>query len=240
MNLSNIITRIKMKLGLINIVTPIENLDSVITEIITEITVPVFSIYAPYKETMHLDVYDLEMIEKRDNSEKFLLPDFLTKKLYYVFNIGYDCNMVSGLGYWSGGLQVTGVNLLQELALGNANMNVSNMVIPKMTFRFTPPRTIEIFNAYTSSSMIFDFGFEHDKTLASIPESCRESFMELALLDVKENLYPTMKNFSEIQTAIGTINLKIDDWANAEADRKELINRWDDTYHLDWQPFWWA
>jgi hypothetical protein len=59
-------------------------------------------------------------------------------------------------------------------------------------------------------------------------------------LDVKENLYPTMKNFSEIQTAIVNINLKIDDWANAEADRKELINRWDDTYHLDWQPFWWA
>ena len=37
-------------------------------------------------------------------------------------------------------------------------------------------------------------------------------------------------------TAIGTINLKIDDWANAESERKELIDNWDNTYHLDFKP----
>ena len=37
MNLSNIITRVKLKLGLINIALPFENMDQVITTIIQEI-----------------------------------------------------------------------------------------------------------------------------------------------------------------------------------------------------------
>ena len=39
-----------------------------------------------------------------------------------------------------------------------------------------------------------------------------------------------------LSTALGNINLKLDDWANAESERKELINRWGDTYHMDMQP----
>ena len=53
------------------------------------------------------------------------------------------------------------------------------------------------------------------------------------MLDVKENLYPTMKQYNEINTVHGTINLKIDDWASAESDRTELLNQWDDIYHMD-------
>ena len=51
MNLSTVVTRIKLQLGLINIATPIENLDESIVQIIQDITVPVFSIYAPYKDS---------------------------------------------------------------------------------------------------------------------------------------------------------------------------------------------
>ena len=76
----------------------------------------------------------------------------------------------------------------------------------------------------------------NDKSLASIPETAREAFMELALLDVKMNLYPTMKQYSTISTSLGNIDLKIDDWGNAESERKDLINRYDDTYHLDFRP----
>ena len=86
---------------------------------------------------------------------------------------------------------------------------------------------------YSSSKVVIELGFEHDKSLASIPETASESFMELALLDLKDNLYPTIKQYTDIQTAIGNINFKMDNWENAESDRKELLNRWDDVYHLD-------
>ena len=57
--------------------------------------------------------------------------------------------------------------------------------------------------------------------------------MKLALLDAKVNLYPTLKMYTQLNTSIGTIDLKLDDWANAEQERNELINQWDDTYVLD-------
>ena len=80
MNLSNFITRIKLKLGLINIVTPFDNLDETITQIIQEITIPVFSIYYPAKETLVINTNDLELLEKQSDYEKYLLPDFKTRK----------------------------------------------------------------------------------------------------------------------------------------------------------------
>jgi hypothetical protein len=229
-----------MKLGLVNIITPIEDMDGTIVQILQDITIPVFSIYQPYKETIHLNMQNLELIERLDISEKYSLPDFKTRKLLYVFDVRYESSMAAGLGFWGGGIPLSAGSTVEAMLLKNACANVMNLMIPKITFNFTPPREIELFHAYYSSALEFDFGFEHDKTLASIPETARESFLELALLDVKENLYPTLKNYSEIQTAIGTINLKIDDWANAEDQRKELINRWDDSYHLDFQPFYWA
>ena len=240
MNLSNIMSRIKLKLGLMNIVTPLVDIDETILWVIKEITVPVFSLYQPYKETMYIDMNDLEMIEKQNERQSYLLPEFKSRKLLYVFDVNYDTSILAGLGYYGGGMPLMQGNLINQLMLGNAGANLMNMAIPKLTFKFIAPRTIEIFNAYASTRLKFDLGFEHDKTLASIPETCRESFMELALLDVKENLYPTLKYYNEMETAIGRINLRLDGWDQAEEQKKELINKLDDTYHLDFQPFYYA
>lgn len=240
MNLSRAITRIKLKLGLINIVTPFEDLDNTIQDILTDITRPVFSIYSPFKERCTIDTSDLEILEKTETYKKYLLPEFPNRKLLYVYDVYYDSSMLSGFGYYSGGMPLMQGNLINQVMLANAGAEVMNYMIPKMTFEFEPPRTIFIWNAYAATKVVMEFGFEHDKSLASIPDTQEESFMKLALLDVKENLYPTMKQYSEINTAIGTINLKIDDWQNAEQERNELINLWDDTYHLDnSKPFYW-
>ena len=236
MNLSTIITRIKLKIGLLNIVTPFEDLDSVIHNILKEITIPVFSIYYPAKDTIVLNTTELELLEKQSDYEKYLLPDFKTRKLITVLDVSYDTSHLAGLGYYSGGMPIMQGNLLNQLMLGNAGAQVMNQVIPKLTFHFEGPRTVYIFNAYASTKLKFELGFMHDSTLASIPETCSEEFLKLALLDVKENLYPTMKHFSELNTVHGTINLKLDEWANAESERKELIDKWDDNYHLDLKP----
>jgi hypothetical protein len=234
MNLSNVVTRIKLKLGLMNLATPVENLDETICTILKDITVPDFSIYCPYKDTMYMEMRDLNRIDKTTEYQKYLLPEFTARKLLYVFDVRYNSCRLSGLGsYADMPMMETGV--LRQMLMSNAGMNLYNNIIPKITFKYEPPRTLYIYNAYTTTSIVLELGFEHDKSLASIPETARHSFMELALLDVKENLYPTMKQYVELNTALGTINLKIDDWQNAEADRKELLNKWDDTYHLDFQ-----
>lgn len=240
MNLSTIVTRIKLKLGLINIATPFENIDEVITQIITDITLPVFSVYHPLKEIIRLKTNDLELLENRDNYYVYLLPDFKTRELLYVFDVQYDETSLSGLGYYGGGFPIMSGNFLHQAMIANASTNLSNSMIPKITFHYEHPRKLYLYNLYASNYLRLELGFEHDKSLASIEETARESFIELALLDVKENLYPTLKQYSEINSAYGNINLKLDDWANAENDRKELLSKYDDTYHLDFIPYYYA
>lgn len=240
MNLSNTVTRIKIKLGLMAISTPFKDLDGTITEIIQNITVPVFSTYNPVKEVIHTLMSDLELLEHTDSYEKYLLPEFKNRNLINVLDVQYDTSILAGLGYYGGGLPLMEGNLLDQAMLSNAGANLMNTLIPKLTFHYEHPRTLYVFNAYSSSKIIIELAFEHDKTLASIPETARESFMQLALLDVKENLYPTLKQYTELNTAIGNINLKLDDWANAEQDRAQLIDKWDDVYHLDLKPVYYA
>lgn len=232
MNLSTVITRLKLKLGLLAISTPIENLDETIETILKEITIPVFSLYLPFKEKIVLKTCDLELMEKTAEYEKYLLPDFKTRKLLYVIDVYYDSSMLSGLGSY-GAMPMLQGDMISQLLMSNAAKNVGNLFVPKMTFYYEHPRTLYLYNMYSSSKIVMELGFEHDKSLASIPETASESFMELALLDLKDNLYPTIKQYTDIQTAVGNISFKMDNWENAESDRKELLSRWDDMYHMD-------
>lgn len=237
MNLSNIVTRIKLKLGLMAISTPFENIDEVIVEILNTITTPVFSIYQPCKETLHLNTGDLQEFDRTDQYHAYYLPEWKNRKLLYVFDVYYDETSMNGFGYYGSIMPMVTGNTFMQAMLTNVNAQMTQQVVPKMTFHYEAPRKLYIYNMFASSAFTLDLGFEHDKTLASIDESCRESYMKLALLDVKANLYPTIKMYSEINSVHGNVNLKLDGWENAENEQAELLQRWDETYHLDLQPF---
>ena len=236
MNLSEVMTRIKYKLGIMNIAAPVRNLDGMIATIIKDITVPDFSVYQPDRFTTRISLNDMEKIEDTNSYETYLLPDYRTKKLLYVYNVYYDDSTLSGFGHYGGALPFVTSNMMGQVLMSNAATQMYSLMMPKMTFEYIHPRKLRIFNQYSESKLVLDVGFQHDVSLASIPETCRTSFMELALLDVKENLYPIFKNYANLTTAYGTIDLKIDNWESAESERKDLIQRWDDTYHLDAGP----
>ena len=238
MNLSLTLTRIKMLCGLSALSTPFVDINGDIARIITDITVPVFSIYNAQKEKYPIQVNDLQLLEKQAEYEKYLLPEFNGRKLLRVDNVEYDTGLLSGLGSY-GAVPLMDGAIVNQLILSNASANVMNKYIPKLTFYYEHPRILYLYHLYSYTKIIMDLAFEHDKSLASIPETASESFFQLALLDVKTNLYPTMKMYSELQTAVGNINLKIDDWQSAEGDRLQLLQQWDETYHFDGPPFYW-
>ena len=238
MNLSTLVTRIKLNLGLTIISTPFENIDSDITTIIRDITVPVFSLYYPQKDKMPVQLNDLEELEKQAEYEKYLLPEFKDRKLLRVEDVCYDSGLLSGLGSY-GAIPIMDGAIVNQMILSNASANLMNKYIPKITFHYEHPRILYLYHVYSYTKVILTLAFEHDKSLASIPETASESFYQLALLDVKSNLFPTMKMYSPIQTPVGNIDLKIDAWEQAESDRRELLKEWDETFHLDGQTFYW-
>ena len=240
MNLSKLVTRIKMNIGIYGIALPIDNIDEMITEIVTDISLPVFSLYNPYEESIYMDVNKLERVEKTAQYSAYLLPEFTTRKLLYVKDVRYDDRSITGMGYWGGDIPYLYGALTQEYMISNAASKIVSMTMPKMNFQYEPPRKIYLYNMIASHSLIFDLLFEHDKSLQSINPTAEESFYKLCVLDVKENLYATIKHYNNIQTAYGTIDLKIDDWQNAESERKDLLSQWDDTYHLDLGQMTWS
>ena len=236
MDMTSTLTRIKLKLGLNAIVTPFPDLNNVIKTIITDITVPVFSLYVPDKVSLMIDTRELKILRDGQNMVEYQLPNW-KRKLIEVNDVRYSESTMAGLGFYTGQFPLFESGVMGAFMLSNTTAQLMQQMIPKMTFQYIPKgRKLRIWNAYYNSQMYIDCSFEHDKSLVSIPDSARESFMRLALLDVKENIYPTLKMFNNVDTAFGKIDLKLENWENAENERLELLEKWDDTYHLDHQP----
>ena len=81
-----------------------------------------------------------------------------------------------------------------------------------------------------------EFNLQHADNLSTVKKTMYDSFYELAILDIKNFLFGALKHFRNIQTAYGTITLDIDDWASSANDRKDLLEKWRDVFHLEQQP----
>ena len=80
-------------------------------------------------------------------------------------------------------------------------------------------------------------GYQHADNLSTIPVDAEQSFYDLALLDMKIFLYNNLKYYDEINTAYGNIKLRIEDWSNAESQREDLLQKWSEVYHINWDSF---
>ena len=241
LNMTNIIRRIKFKLGIVNMALPFDNINQLIQQIIEEFTVPTFSLYCPDRKIMRVNVKEsFEVLDRQTTYTEFLIPDTKNFKVLYVNDVYYNEDQLTNLGYYAGmvPMGLYDVPFVNQMMLNNLSAQIINKAVPKMTFRWMPPRRLQLYNCYWSNVMMFDWSFEHSKSLNTIPDDALNAFMDLALLDVKENLYPTLAQYVEQNTQYGSIRLPIDNWANAEQERKELLNQWDDVYHLDGIPFW--
>lgn len=233
MNISEVVTSVMMDLGIYKIALPFdEPPEKVLTDVIQVKTVPVFSLVHPYYERMDFNLGDLETVERGSNYTTYLLPDvFHNRKILFVKRVEYADNTVVGLSYF-GGFPMSG-KLIQESMIANASAKLAAEMIPKISFRWEPPRKLTIYNAINSCHINVDIGFAQDPSLIMIEDTCYDSFLELATLDCKKFLYDTLKHYTELNSAYGNIALKIEDWQQADSDRKQLLEQWNNTYHLD-------
>ena len=238
MNMSDLVTRIKLTCGLYVLNLPFVNVDEVISEVIKRISRRTFSSFMPFYQTFRYDLKTLERIDKEANYETYLFPEFFSEReIMFVRDVRYDEADVAAVGYWGGGIPLIRGNMLRQGMLTNAGLALTNKMVPKMTFKFEYPRQITLYNIFSSANVVFELGLMHDENLASIKPTQEESFFELASLDVKDVLYQTAKHYNEISTPYGNISLKLDDWGQAADQRKQLIEEWKNSYHMDIIPF---
>lgn len=237
MNINNIVRRIKRSIGIYGIALPIDNLDQYIMDVLMDTTLPVFSIYQPAEEKIPIDTTQMGRPDHSlgEGSDLFILPEqlFLGRELLYVIDVEYHENFLAqNYAPTSFGLH-SSVDVMEELMLANAATPMYNAAIEPISFHYEHPRKLYIFNALVSTKLMLTVGFSHDTSFQSITPTSTESFFQLAILDVKEALYNLVKHHNEMETSLDRVDLKLDDWANASGERKDLLKEWDESYLLD-------
>lgn len=236
MNLSEIITNIKMSIGIYGLATPFEDIDKTITDVLKVKTLKSFSQYNPDIVELRLDLKELECLENTYNESIYLLPDvFGERDILYIRDVQHVDNMFGGpsSGYL---MPPTNMSMLsyQNLMMGQANADLMSFATPGQTFKFTPPNKVHLYNASALNGIMkIQLALDHSNNLSTLSPTVRDSFLRLAILDVKAFLYSSLKHYNDLSTAYGNIALRIDDWSSAEDQREDLINQWSEVYHLD-------
>lgn len=219
--LTSILKHVKRKLGIISWYLPVEEED--LLDVIREETLKTFSIFYPLE-------YDFRLDLKKDvinEHEKIYHLDFdklpancsfvdINKITFYRYNEPYLLSPFSS--------STNFIELIEE----NLNNNLMSTIdTPVATFKFIPPNKLQLFNFYfvDVGSLIIKLFITHPDNLSTLPPTVMTFFKKLAVLDIKAFLYNMLKHYTNIETAYGTIDLKIDDWAEAESLREEMVDK---------------
>ena len=234
MNMNRIVRRIKRDIGIYGIALPIDNLDQLILDILIDTTLPVFSIYYPNEEWYPLDGVRPQPREFAQNrADLYVLPEFSGRKLLYVKQVTYnEPHLCSNYNPVAAAIN-SPFDPFQSIVTANVGKNIIDGMVNSITFDYQHPRKLYVYDAMVSARLTALLAFEHDRSFTSINPTCEESFFTLADLDVKAGLYPTIKHYNGLETALGRIELQIEDWQNASSERKDLISNWDENYLLD-------
>lgn len=232
-DMSTMLTSLKMDLGVYSLTLPFENPNEDIARVIETRTIPTFSQFFPLVHIEEVPLDKLQKLESHFNKSVYKIDDVVGGLRLVEIRDVNQSNKLVGTGYLSPTMDYD-MSLMHDLASAQASADLMSIVLPAMTWGFVRPNLLELYNVSTLVNAVqIEYGLEHSKNLGTIPYTSWESFYNLALIDVKRFLYNSMKHYTELQSAYGTVVLKIDDWANAESERQDLINRWREIHHLD-------
>lgn len=101
------------------------------------------------------------------------------------------------------------------------------------TPRFEPPNILWLNNSYAQSTSFFVvLLLKNDPNLLSVDDTSYEAVKRLFILDLKKTIYNRYGILSNVDTGAGTLDLRIDDWSGAEAERNDLYETYDQMSHI--------
>jgi len=186
-----------------------------IIENIQQDTLITFSKHFPYQTLIEID--DSDKVEDTANTYYLETP-------FEILGVArlYD-NMSM---YTDVGLMPYSINLEDPVSRQFMADAVSINKNP-LTYEFTHPNMITVLPAlYMLKHAKVKLNCVHPKHFGTIPTNLQDEFLKLALYDTKDILYKIRHRFANLQTAFGSIELFIDDLADASDKKTELLENW--------------
>jgi hypothetical protein len=105
--------------------------------------------------------------------------------------------------------------------------DATSMYYQPFTFDFESPNIVTLFpKTHFFGKFMLEIKCVHPSSMATIPLSMRDEFLEMALYDVRIALYPIRDRFKNINTTFGSIELFMDKLDSAYDDKKTLLEKW--------------
>ena len=224
MNINELMKRIKMRLGIFYFKLPISDDD--LMDVITYDTLTTFSTYFPNILVLPVNLSDTNRVPNIPNA--YYIDTSMLDEGMTILGIE-DVNYSNYNSYYDDALFYNGAS---DYTLLQAGVNLSGVMNVPIIPSFREPNILmfdedirPFFNSYNVTVSV-----THNRSLATISPSYQDEFFKLALIDIKLFLYNNLKHFDNIDTTFGNISLKIDEWSNAEDDRKTLVNEWESKF----------
>lgn len=244
MNITDVVNDIKLTQGLNAIALPFDKPVEVVIQEILRTSVRTFSQFKPQIKQQYIAKKDLiSPNEYTKNSNIYIVPpEMATTHVQYADISATSASSQTERSFtnvFTVGTPFVGFgsyypqDILNAVVTGAAINKFAGVTSQTPSSKWLGNNKIQLFDFPEECVVLVTVKCDHEPNLETIPDSCYESFVQLATLDVQRTLYNHLKNMNNVGSAFKEIQLKIDEWSGAEAARKELVENWTRTFHLD-------
>ncbi len=212
LNPTKLLNFLGIKLGVSH--SRLEVTNEFMLEVVRQISLETFSNYYPHNHRVVVNVKENE-IENRQGYMRIPLDKMGGTTLRNVLDFIPDT-------YWRSREQFIPLNT--DIFTQQMEMNDISAKMMRTTFRFYPPNIIDISpkNLYYQEVLLI-LAVTHHKNFFTIPVQLVDTFKDLALIDVKSAIFDIRKNFPNIATVFGNLDIDLESVSDMESKRLDII-----------------
>ena len=227
-NLSEFITTVKEDIGIKDIPLPVD--DKALIDRFKRSALADFSVIYPRVAKCYVSDEDLTEASKNSNHMfyEYRIPKWVYDGTDILEVSNFDVARPNGFSDFY--IPNTGFSTPDAIIAAMADMRLaaglSSSMAKAPTYEFTKPNLLRVYNGWAGGMYEVELLLRHDLSLQTIPDGAFMDLRDLTVLDMKAYLYNQLKRKDQLDVGVGTIQLRVDDWSNAESDKRELLRNW--------------
>lgn len=236
-NLSEFIKLLKEDAELGDLPLPVT--DKQIIEHFDKKTLVDFSLICPYIQEVILGENNVikKDLQRANQYRTYKIPKYVYDgtKIVNIFDFRpYAANGLSDLFIpsmgWSSPDNIIGAMADVRMASG-----LASALTKAPTIKFIHPDKILVYNGWVNGTYMAEVGLKHSLSLATIEPGTEYVLRELALMDFKAFLYGRLKRKDNLETGVGSVDLKISEWSNIAEERAQKYKEYMDESSLQFE-----